>query len=98
MSDDWADEASPSQRNELDREWDLRREQHYNVSRLCDMVFSILDEHVISYTNLQSGYREGLDQGKEQTLQQGFDSGTASSTKTSLQSCIPTDQLCSCFR
>ena len=35
MSDDWDDDASPSQRNELDREWDLRREQYYNVSRLC---------------------------------------------------------------
>lgn len=54
MSDDWGDDNSPCQRDELAREWDLRREQHYN-----------------------SGYREGLDQGKEETLQQGFDSGFA---------------------
>ncbi|KAL3156048.1 hypothetical protein ABBQ32_013036 [Trebouxia sp. C0010 RCD-2024] len=54
MSDDWIEDQSPCHRDELAREWDLRREQHYN-----------------------SGYREGLDQGKEETLQQGFDSGFA---------------------
>ena len=34
MSDDWADDDSPHQQDELAREWDLRREQHYNVSYL----------------------------------------------------------------
>ena len=44
MSDDWDDDASPSQRNELDREWDLRREQYYNVSRLCYTSLNVLDD------------------------------------------------------
>lgn len=77
MSDDWADDTSPSQRNELDRDWDLRREQHYNVSRLRYTSQNVLGELEVPFTNLQNGYREGLDQGKEQTLQQGFDSGMA---------------------
>ena len=47
MSDDWADDGSPSQRNELDREWDLRREQHYNVSRLWGTVFNSLAQMAI---------------------------------------------------
>ena len=47
---------------------------------------------------LQSGYREGLDQGKEQTLQQGFESGMLgttrhSSTKISLHFCVRLVQL-----
>ena len=77
MSDDWADDTSPSQRNELDRDWDLRREQHYNVSCLRYTSQNVLGELEVPCTNLQNGYREGLDQGKEQTLQQGFDSGMA---------------------
>ena len=34
MSDDWIEDHSPCQRDELAREWDLRLEQHYNVSCL----------------------------------------------------------------
>ncbi|KAL0024404.1 hypothetical protein WJX79_010910 [Trebouxia sp. C0005] len=30
MSDDWDDLGSPSQQGELAREWNVRREQHYN--------------------------------------------------------------------
>ena len=32
MSEDWDDAGSPGQQSELAREWDLRREQHYNVT------------------------------------------------------------------
>ena len=32
MSEDWDDEGSPGQKDELAREWNFRREQHYNVA------------------------------------------------------------------
>ena len=36
MSEDWDDEGSPQ--GELAREWDLRRDQHYNVTVLYRIV------------------------------------------------------------
>ncbi len=32
MSDDWDDVGNASQQAELAREWNVRREQHYNVT------------------------------------------------------------------
>lgn len=40
MSDDWDDVGSPSQQGELAREWNVRREQHYNVILLAGLDLS----------------------------------------------------------
>ena len=40
MSDDWDDAGSPSQQGELAREWNVRREQHYNVILLAGLDLS----------------------------------------------------------
>ncbi len=40
MSDDWDDVGSPSQQGELAREWNVRREQHYNVILLAELDLS----------------------------------------------------------
>jgi len=42
MSDDWDDvgSPSPSQQGELAREWNVRREQHYNVILLAGLDMS----------------------------------------------------------
>ena len=40
MSDDWDDVGSASQQGELAREWNVRREQHYNVILLAGLDLS----------------------------------------------------------
>ena len=33
MSEDWDEDDTPGRPNEIDREWQLRRELHFNVNR-----------------------------------------------------------------
>jgi hypothetical protein len=100
----------PAERIELDREWETRHQQFYNVRvwllhDFCEAghlhaaaaaaqpppsspaaaatAAAAAALHITHITRLwfaflQSGYREGLDEGKELTLQCGFNAGVCS--------------------
>ncbi len=79
--DPWggAAEDGPAEQDELSREWAARREHFYNVREApCvprGVPLTLPQQLLHSADAAQSGYREGLDEGKGETIQQGFDAG-----------------------
>jgi hypothetical protein len=75
-SDDVWDDDDGSQQKELDREWEARRQQYYNVSDRDSCISSnssLLAAE--SHHCVQAGYRDGVEEGKTATVQLGFNIG-----------------------
>ena len=85
--DIWGDDGGDvSDRAALEREWESRRQSHWNVravpSPSCVPLSSRLGSHSRRPAPLptcrmmpQAGYRDGVEEGKEAALQAGFDGG-----------------------
>lgn len=68
--------AGPGRLTDLDREWEARRHQFRQVCARHDAQAAPQGLHPRPcFPPVQTGYREGLDEGKANTIQQGFNVG-----------------------